>query len=173
MFFINQGRTRGTTFKIDTGGYVFSCLFDTGAKVSCMNVETCTALGLLHSISDTNTQVNTVSGQDMGILGHVMVTFKLGKQSFTHKFLVCRFLTRPFILGEDYLSKNCMHMEWDGNRRAISYMSNVLVTASQEVMEELLKLCNAIKFQLEVLLLLPHIVLKCLQVEFVLDPPTN
>ena len=88
-----------------------------------MNIETCTALGLLHSISDTNTQVNMVSGQDMGILGHVMVTFKLGKQSFTHKFLVCRFLTRPFILGEDYLSKNCMRMEWDGNRRAISYMS--------------------------------------------------
>ena len=70
-------------------------------------METFTALGLLHSISDTNTQVNTVSGQDMGIVGHVMVTFKLGKQSFTHKFLVCRFLTRPFILGEDYLSKNC------------------------------------------------------------------
>ena len=145
VFFINQGRTRGTTFKIDTGGYVFSCLFDTGAKVSCMNMETCTALGLLHNVSDTNTQVNTASGQDMGIIGHVMVTFKLGKQSFTHKFLVCRFLTRPFILGEDYLSKNCMHMEWDGNKRAISYMSNVLVIASQEVMEEPLKLCNAIK----------------------------
>ena len=98
---------------------MFSCLFDTGAKVSCMNVDACTALGLLDSIPDTNTQANTVSGQDMGILGHVMVTFKLGKQSFTHKFLVCRFLTRPFILGEDYLSKNCMRMEWDGNRRAI------------------------------------------------------
>ena len=110
--FINQGRTRGTTFKIDTGGYVFSCLFDTGAKVSCMNMEICTVLGLLHNVSVTNTQVKYwASGQDMGIVGHVMVTFKLGKQSFTHKFLVCRFLTRPFILGEDYLSKNCMHME--------------------------------------------------------------
>ena len=75
MFFINQGRTRGTTFKIDTGGYVFSCLFDTGAEVSCMNMETCTALGLLHNVSDTNTQVNTASGQDMGICrscyGHI------------------------------------------------------------------------------------------------------
>ena len=38
-----------------------------------------------------------------------------------------------------------MRMEWDGNRRAISYMSKVLATASQEVMEEPLKLCNAIK----------------------------
>ena len=57
-------------------------------KSAGMNVETCTSLGLLDSISDTNTQVNMVSGQDMGVLGHVMVTFKLGKQSFTHKFLV-------------------------------------------------------------------------------------
>ena len=145
VFFINQGRTRGTTFKIDTGGYVFSCLFDTGAEVSCMNMETCTVLGLLHNVSDTNTQVNTASGQDMGVVGHVMVTFKLGKQSFTHKFLVCRFLTRPFILGEDYLSKNCMRMEWDGNKRAILSRNNVLVIAAQEVMEEPLKLCNAIK----------------------------
>ena len=85
---------------------MFSCLFDTGAEISCMNVDTCTALGLLDSVSDTNTQVNTVSGQDMGILGHVMVTFKLGKQSFTHKFLVCRFLTRPFICDNVYCISN-------------------------------------------------------------------
>ena len=38
------------------------------------------SLSLLHSVSDTNTQVNTASGQDMGVIGHVMVTFKLGKQ---------------------------------------------------------------------------------------------
>ena len=52
---------------------------------------------------------------------------------------------KTIILGEDYLSKNCMSMEWAGNRRAISYRSNVLATASQEVMEEPLALCNAIK----------------------------
>ena len=53
-------------------------------------------------------------------------------------------------------------------------MSNVLVIASQEVMEEPFKtLLMLLKFKLEVLLLLPHIVLKCLQVEFALDPPTN
>ena len=40
-----------------------------------------------------------------------------------------------------------MGMEWDGSKRAISCMSNVLVIASQEVMEEPLKLCNAIKIQ--------------------------
>ena len=29
---------------------MFSCLFDTGTEVSCMNVDTCTALGLLNSV---------------------------------------------------------------------------------------------------------------------------
>ena len=123
----------------------FHACFDTGAEVSCMNIETCTALGLLNSISDTNTQVNTVSGQDMGFLGHVMVTFNSASRVLLTSFLFVDFLQRPFILGEDYLSKNCMHMEWDGNKRAISYMSNVLAVASQEVMEEPLNLCNAIK----------------------------
>ena len=64
-----------------------------------------------------------------------------------------------------------MRMEWDGNKRAISCMSNVLVIASQEVMGGTIE--NSVmlsKSPLEVLLLPPHIVLKCLQVEFALKP---
>ena len=38
---IDTSKTRGTTFKIDTGGYVFSCLFDSGAEISCMNMGNC------------------------------------------------------------------------------------------------------------------------------------
>ena len=40
VYTIDTGKTRGTTFKIDTGGYVFPCLFDSGAEISCMNMET-------------------------------------------------------------------------------------------------------------------------------------
>ena len=57
----------------------------------------------------------------MGVVGHVMVTFKLGKQSFTHKFLVCRFLTRPFILGEDYLSKK-LHVHGMGWKQESNFI---------------------------------------------------
>ena len=57
-----------------------------------MNMETCTALGLLNSISDTNTQVNTASGQDMGVVGHVMVTFKLASRVLLTSFLFVDFL---------------------------------------------------------------------------------
>ena len=57
-----------------------------------MNIETCTALGLLNNISDTNTQVNTVSGQDMGFLGHVMVTFNSASRVLLTSFLFVDFL---------------------------------------------------------------------------------
>ena len=59
------------------------------------------------------------------------------------------------------------------NRRAISYKSNVLATASQEVMEEPLKLCNAIKIPARSFVVAPTYCSKCLQVEFALDRPTN
>ena len=34
VLFIQKGSTKGTTFKIDVGGLVFSSLFDTGTQVS-------------------------------------------------------------------------------------------------------------------------------------------
>ena len=34
-------------------------------------------------------------------------------------FLFVDFSQDHLILGEDYLTKNCMHMEWDGNKRAM------------------------------------------------------
>ena len=53
------------------------------------------------------------SGQNMGIAGDVRVTFKIGrKYSFTHKFVVCENLTRPFILGADFMSQHYMKLGW-------------------------------------------------------------
>ena len=57
-------------------------------------------LGLLSQISDNNTSVRTTNGQDMGVSCSTMVTFKIGLTSFTHKFVFCEGLTRPFILGK-------------------------------------------------------------------------
>ena len=93
-------------FKIDTGGYVFSCLFDLGAEISCMNMETIAALGLTSQITPSSVSVNTVSGDHMGVAGNVRVHFKIGKKcSFTHSFVVCKRLSHPFIIGEDFMRK--------------------------------------------------------------------
>ena len=97
VLFIQTGSTKVTTFKINVSGLVFSSLFDTGTQMSCIKYDTVATLSLLGQISDNNINVRTANGQDMGIKGSVLVNFKVGPCSFTHKFIVCEGLTRPFI----------------------------------------------------------------------------
>ena len=113
VFTIDKGKQWGTTFKIDTGGFVFSCFFDSGAEISCMNMETVAKLGLLSKMTYSSVTVNTTSGQNIGVAGDVYINFKIGrKHSFKHRFAVCEHLTRPFILCEDFLSKHYMTLGW-------------------------------------------------------------
>ena len=106
---LDTGKSRGTTFKIDTGGYVFSCLFDSGAEISCMNMETVATLGLTSQITPSSVSVNTANRDHMGVAGNVRVHFKIGKKcSFTHNFVVCKRLSHPFIIGEDFMRKHYM-----------------------------------------------------------------
>ena len=137
VLFIQTGSTKGTTFKINVGGLVFSSLFDTGAQVSCIKYDTVATLGLLSQISDNNISIRMANGQDMGIRGSVMVNFKIGPSSFSHKFVVCEGLTRPFILGEEFLSQHCFTLGWtDENRRFAEYKNKVIAVASQTVMDD-------------------------------------
>ena len=99
-------------FKIKVNNSVFSSLFDTGAQVGCIKYDTIAALGLLHQISDNNVCIRTTNGQDMGVKCSVMINFKIGLCRFTHKFMVCEGLTRPFILGEEFLSLHCFKLGW-------------------------------------------------------------
>ena len=99
---IDTGKTRCTTFKIDAGGYVFSCLFDSGA-----------ALGLTSQIMPSSISVNTANGDHMGVAGDVHVNFKIGRKfSFMHNFIVCERLSHPFIIGEDFMRKHYMSLQW-------------------------------------------------------------
>ena len=122
---------KGTTFKIKVNNSVFFSLFDTGAQVSSIKYNTVDVLGLLHQISDSNTCIRTANGQDMGAKGLVMINFKIGSYSFTHKFVLCEGLTRPFILGEEFLSHHCFKLGWtDDNKRFAEYKSEIIAVAS-------------------------------------------
>ena len=99
IFFINTGKTKGTTFKIKVKDLVFSSFFNTGAQVSCIKYDTITEMGLLHQIADSSTCIRTANSQDIGVRGSIKVNFKIGPCSFTHKFIICKGITRPFISG--------------------------------------------------------------------------
>ena len=147
MFTINKGTARGTTFKIDTGGFVCSCLFDSGAEICCMNMDTVATLGLLGKLTQSSVTVNMASRQNMGVAGDVQVNFKIGrKYSFTHRFVVCENLTRPFILGADFMSQHYMKLGWaPGRKRTLGYLDETIAVASQEVTNEPLVLRNSIR----------------------------
>ena len=84
VYTIDTSKSRGTIFKIDTGGYVFSCLFDSGAEISCMNMETVAALGFTSQITPSSISVNTANGDHKGVAGDVCVNFKIGKKNFLY-----------------------------------------------------------------------------------------
>ena len=137
VYFIQTGNTKGTTFKIKVNDYVFSSLFDTGAQVSCIKHDTVAALGLLHQISESSTCIRTANSQDVGVKGSIMINFKIGSCSFMHKFVVCSGITRPFILGEEFLSHHCFKLGWtDDNKRFAEYRSKIIAVASQAVMDD-------------------------------------
>ena len=60
-------------------------------------------------------QVRTTSGSRLCPTGTVTCDFKLGKQSFSFEFIVCRGLSRPCILGLDFLRKYKIGIGWSPN----------------------------------------------------------
>ena len=83
----------------------------------------------------------------MGVAGDVQVNFKIGrKYSFTQMFVVCENLTRPFILGADFMSKHYMKLCWaPGKKRTLGYLDETIAVVSQEVTNEPLVLRNSIR----------------------------
>ena len=75
-----------------------------------------------------------------------MINFKIGSCSFTHRFVVCEGITRPFILGEEFLSYQCFKLGWmDDNKRFTKYRSEVIAVASQAVMGDRIMVSRSVR----------------------------
>ena len=57
-------------------------------------------------------QVRTASGSSLCPTGTITCDFKLGKQPFSFEFIICRGLSRPCILGLDFLRKYQIGIGW-------------------------------------------------------------
>ena len=60
-------------------------------------------------------QVRTASGSRLCPTGTITCDFKLGKQPFSFGFIMCRGLSRPCILGLDFLRKHKIGIGWSPN----------------------------------------------------------
>ena len=60
-------------------------------------------------------QVRIASGSSLCPTGTITCDFKLGKQTFSSKFIICRGLSRPCILGLNFLRKYKTGIGWSPN----------------------------------------------------------
>ena len=92
-----------------------NALVDTGMTRSCLSEEYYQQL-LLPGLKPVHKlQVRTVSGSNLYPTGTITCDFKLGKQPFSFEFIICRGLSRPCILGLDFLRKYKIGIGWSPN----------------------------------------------------------
>ena len=113
------GSKQGMTFPTKIGTTMCNALIDTGATRSCMSEIYYKKLQLakIHLLQNINVKLAT--GSNLAPVGLVNCTFELGKTKFRSDFIVCKNLTRPLILGRDFLIQNQVSVIYSKNGRCI------------------------------------------------------
>ena len=83
-----------------------NALIDTGATRSCISEKYYQNLLLTKIQFLQNISVKSATGCNLTPIGLVNCSFELGKTKFNGDFIVCKNLTRPLILGRDFLIQN-------------------------------------------------------------------
>ena len=81
-------------------------LIDTGATRSCISEKYYQSLLLTKIQFKQNISVRLATGSNLTPLDLINCSFELGKVKFISDFIVCKNLTRPLILGRDFLIWN-------------------------------------------------------------------
>ena len=97
------GTVQGTTFPTKIGTSICNTLIDTGATKSCISERYYQQLPLISLQKLRNISVRSATCSNLTPLGMIHCSFKLGKIKFNNNFIVGRDLTRPLILGRDFL----------------------------------------------------------------------
>ena len=100
------GTEQGTTFPTKIGTLMCNALIDTGATRSCISEKYYQNLSLTKIHYLRNISIRSATGSNLTPLGLINCSFELGKIRFNSDLIVCRNLTRPLILGSDFLMQN-------------------------------------------------------------------
>ena len=157
------GSEQGTTFPTKVGSTLCNALIDTGATKSCMSESYYKTLHLdsIHSV--VNTRVKSATGSNLSPLGIVNCSLKLGNTTFVNDFIVCQNLTRPLILGKDFLMKNQITVRYADNGKCI-------LNFQQEEMVAALDVTNTPQLKTTTSVLLPGRTLAVIQFKSELKP---
>ena len=127
------------------GTTVCNALIDTGATRCGISEEYYRKLQLpkIHLLQ--NVSVRSATGSNLAPVGLVNCTFMLGDTSFDFDFIVCKNLTRPLILGRDFLIQNQMAMRYSENGNCIlDHQQQEFIAAMDVEIRPHLSLTNSI-----------------------------
>ena len=124
------GTEQGTTFPTKIGTSMCNALIDTGATKSCISEKyyqhlPSTRIKHLKIIS-----IRSATGSNLTPLGMINCFFELGKIRFNSNLIVCRNLTRPLILGRDFLMQNHITVQYaDDGKCVLDYQQHELIAS--------------------------------------------
>ena len=125
------GSEQGTLIPTRVGTTVCNALIDTGATRCCMSETYYKKLQLPKVQLLQNVSVSSATGSNLAPIGLVNCTFMLGDTLFDYDFIVCKNLTRPLILGRDFLTRNHIAVRYsDDGKCILDHQQQELVAAT-------------------------------------------
>ena len=132
---MDEFQRRGTTFplNIETKHKTsqFFALMDTGVMRSCINYNTFRKLNVQLTQWEV-LKVIGVDGGDLGSMGTVQLTLRIGASKVTQDCIVCRELRRNIILGVDFAKCNCAGIQWTTNRTRVLSLNGIKAVEVEE-----------------------------------------
>ena len=139
------GLEQGTTFPTKMGTTVCNALIDTGAIRCCISQEYYRKLQLSKIHLLQNVIVRSATGSNLAPIGLVNCTFMLGGTTFNCDFIVCKNLTRPLILGRDFLIQNHISVRYsEYGKYFLDHQQQELVAAINMEVKPQLSLANSL-----------------------------
>ena len=139
------GTEQGTTFPTKIGTSMCNALIDTGATKSCISEKYYQSLSLAKIQSIQNISVKSATVSNLMPLGLINCPFELEKIRFNSDFIVCKHLTRPLILGRDFLIQNHITVQYaDDGKCILDYQQKEIVVSIDIEDKPQLTLANAI-----------------------------
>ena len=129
---VSVGTTTVASVPIQVGHSKCNALIDTGATRSVISENYYRSLMLPTPKQVYNIDVRSASGNRMKTMGMTEYTFSLGKQPYTYNFLVCKDLSRPIILGLDFLRANRIGTNWSKTGKFVLQKKNTVFVESIE-----------------------------------------
>ena len=130
---VTIGSRTGATVPVTVDTTKCNALIDTGAIRSVMSENFYSSLDLPQVQEVRNIDVRSASGGRIRILGYTTLKFTMGTKEYQYQFLVCKDLTRPMIIGLDFMQKFRVGTNWSSKGKFILETRGKVLVESMEV----------------------------------------